>query len=170
MTPAENVQETADHLLRLKLVSEPEVAAVRRVLTPDDWGDELLAALEKQRLLTSFQAEKLRKSDYEGLVLGDYKLMYKNASGSFARVYRACSLYDNTMVGLKVLRERWSNDPESVRMFKREGEVGLRLKHANIVTVHDVAKEGKYHFFVMDFVEGGNLRDFLRIRGKLSPL
>ena len=47
--------------------------------------DDLLQLLEKKHLLTSYQASVLRRGRTDGLVLGGYKLLYKNASGSFAR-------------------------------------------------------------------------------------
>jgi eukaryotic-like serine/threonine-protein kinase len=132
-------------------------------------GVDLLDCLEQRHHLTSLQVQRIRKGETEGLVLGDYKLMYRNASGSFARVYRACSLTDGRMIGIKVLRERWSKDPDTVSLFHREGETGMRLHHPNIVPVYECAQQGDIHYITMDFVEGGNLKDFIKIRGKLEP-
>ena len=124
--------------------------------------------LENRHLLTPYQSERLRRGETDGLVLGGYKLLYRNASGSFARVFRACGVDDNKMVGLKVLRERWSNDPDMVRLFHREGDIGQKLKHPNIVPVYGAFVQGSYHYISMEFVEGGNLRDFVKIRGRLA--
>ena len=44
--------------------------------------------LESRHLLTPYQVSKLRKGETDSLVLGNYKLLYRNASGSFARVFR----------------------------------------------------------------------------------
>ncbi|MGH7222882.1 MAG: serine/threonine protein kinase, partial [Gemmataceae bacterium] len=71
---------------------------------------------------------------------------------------------------IKVLRRRWSEDQARIDLFIREGKVGLTLKHPNIVEVIAVnrdASSGQY-FLVMEFVEGGNLREILQIRKKLS--
>ena len=46
----------------------------------------------------------------------------------------------------------------------------MELKHPNIVAIHEVYSKGKVHFLVMDFVEGHNLRDFFKVRGKYDPL
>src|SRR5690606_27344963 len=46
----------------------------------------------------------------------------------------------------------------------------MRLKHKNIVPIYECAQQGSTHYIVMEFVEGGNLRDFIKIRGKLEPL
>ena len=129
----------------------------------------LLKVMGDRQLLTTYQVNRIRNNDFEGLVLGDYKLMYQNASGSFARVYRACSIHDGSMIGLKVLRQRWASEPEFVAEFHREAQLLKMLRHPNIVPIYDVQIDGRFHFFTMEFVEGGNLREFIRIRKQLSP-
>ena len=53
--------------------------------------------------------------------------------------------------------------------FVREGRVGCKLRHPNIVPIYEVVSERKIHFIVMEFVEGWNLREFVRIRKKFDP-
>ncbi|MFO1094215.1 MAG: serine/threonine-protein kinase [Planctomycetaceae bacterium] len=162
------LDELVSILGQLRLVDSKLLLRCSGELPPGSSPDALLALLESQNALTPFQIERLRKGDTDGLVLGGYKLLYRNASGSFARVFRACSIDDDRMIGLKVLRERWSTDADMVRLFHREGDIGQKLKHPNIVPVFGAFEQGAYHFIAMEFVEGGNLRDFLKIRGKLS--
>lgn len=168
------IPQSADELSRLlvdmQLLSATDAALTRKQLSTGSSGAEYLDLLERQQLLTSFQVQRLQKGETEGLVLGGCKLMYRNAAGSFARVYRACRLDNGQMVGMKVLRERWSSDPDTVQLFRREGEFGKRLKHPHIVPIYDVGSSGKFHYITMEFIEGGNLRDFLKIRGKLTPV
>lgn len=157
-------------LVDLRLVSEQDIDSCLQELqdkSTDD--DKLIQLLERKNLITSFQAGRLKNNEFEGLVLGDNKLMYQNASGSFARVYRAASLTDGSMVGVKVLRQRWAQDPETVKMFHREAEVCKQFQHKNIVPIYNVGVQDNIHYFTMEFVEGGNLRDFITIRKKLSP-
>ncbi len=156
-------------LVRARLATPEQVEECRAELGAlEQSPDALLRVMEHHLHLTAYQTSKLKKGSVDGLVLGDYKLMYRNASGSFARVFRACSLADGTMVGLKVLRQRWASDPKSVQQFHREAELCQKLRHPNIVPIYDVGSDGEYHFFTMEFVEGGNLKDFLNIRKKLS--
>jgi len=159
-----------DQLVRQRLLNARELPGDLISSLAGGSVDAALATLERRELLTAMQIERIKKGDTDGLVLGDYKLLYRNASGSFARVYRAASVIDGTMIGLKLLRERWSGDREIVNLFHREGEIGQKLKHPNIVPVYECSSEGKFHFITMEFVEGGNLKNFLKIRGKLSPL
>ena len=153
-------------LLRLRLVDQQQFEAAKELASRT--GNDLLTCLEEMHLLTQFQVQRLRKGDTDALVLGGYKLLYRNASGSFARVYRACAIDGGEMIAVKVLRERWSNDRDTVDLFHREGETGTRLKHKNIVPIYDCAQQGDLHYITMEFVEGGNLRDFLKIRKKLD--
>jgi serine/threonine protein kinase len=163
------VTELANRLVSMRLVNAPDMDLVRSSLSDDAGTEDLLLKLLQQHHLTEFQAGRIRKGELEGLILGGVKLLYRNASGSFARVFRGASIADGSTVGLKLLRERWSNDPETVRLFHREGDIGQKLKHPNIVPIYKVSSEGSFHYLTMEFVEGGNLRDFIKIRGTLEP-
>lgn len=165
----QSLDELRRVLLELELVAPDQLAiAVDEVASVWRQPGPLLDLLERQGLLTTYQLSKLHKGETDGLVLGRYKLLYRNNSGSFARVFRACSLDDGKMVGLKVLRQRWASDPNYVKQFHREAEICQRLRHKNIVSIYDVGEDRGEHFLTMEFVEGGNLREFLKIRGQCS--
>ncbi len=166
--PLPTLDQLVDQIIRLRL-APPEVVKGIRAQLASPSVESLFDQLVKQQVLTEFQAERLRNGDPEGLVLGDCKLMYRVASGSFARFYRGESVTTGKQLGIKVLRDRWSNDPDFISLFRREGEIGKRLQHPNIVPIFDVGSSGKFHYLLMEFVEGGNLRDFLKIRKKFSP-
>ncbi|WP_157606249.1 serine/threonine protein kinase [Schlesneria paludicola] len=165
-----SLQNFQNYLTKSKLVESPQLQeCMVRLQSRGQSIDGLIQELENRHLLTPYQIAKLRKRDLEGLLLGRFKLLYRNASGSFARVFRGCSVDDGKMVGIKVLRSRWAEDPRKVALFKREGELGKRLKHKNIVPIYEVGSDGNQHYLTMEFVEGGNLRELLKARGKFSP-
>ena len=93
------------------------------------------------------------------------------SQGSFGRVFRADDPRSGIVVAVKVLRKRWNDNPHSVELFLREAQVGLTLRHANIVQILavDQDKATQQYYMVMEFVEGGSLRDFLAIRKKVAP-
>ena len=157
--------------IKVGLLKEAQLAEVREEL--GDKAPDLLTflrALERRGWLTPWQSAKLLKGDDDGYFLGGYRLLYKIASGSFGRVFRADDPSTGRIVAIKVLRKRWSEDQQRIDLFIREGRVGQSLKHPNIVEVltmsHD--KGTNQYYLVMEFVEGGNLREILQIRKKLS--
>jgi CheY-like chemotaxis protein len=130
----------------------------------------LLFALERKGSLTPFHTSKLLKGDTDGYFLGGYRLLYKIGSGSFGRVYRADEPRSGRIVAVKVLRRRWSEDEQKIELFIREGKVGMTLQHPNVVEIINVGQDPVtgVHFMVMEFVEGGNLREILSSCKKLD--
>ena len=167
--PPREVEDLCKRLVRERLADSGPLDAVRMELGGNVTTDVLLQRLEARGVLTSYQVARIQKGEWDDLVLGHFKLMYRNAAGSFARVFRAVDLRNGKMVGLKVLRQRWTKDPSAIKDFVREAQMCLPLQHPNIVPIYEIGKDGDKHFFTMEFVEGGNLRDFVKIRGKLSP-
>src|SRR5216683_165815 len=83
---------------------------------------QVLQQLERKGFLTPWQTNKLLKGDTDGFFLGGYRLLYKIASGSFGRVYRADDPQSGRVVAIKVLRRRWSEDKQKIDLFIREGK------------------------------------------------
>jgi eukaryotic-like serine/threonine-protein kinase len=143
--------------------------------------DEVKKQLLRGEYMTNYQVERLAKGDTTGFFYGPYKVLYAVGAGTFARVFRAVHRETREVVALKVLRKRWS-DPDPKRpelaeqaalicaQFVREGKLGLTLRHPNIVPIYEVAVTAKSHYLVMEFVEGWNLRDVVKIRTKIEPL
>jgi eukaryotic-like serine/threonine-protein kinase len=145
----------------------------------DVWGsfgshnvsiEDFLQTLVRREFVTNYQVERLVKGERTGFFFGDYRVLYLVGSGTFARVYRAAHRRTGQIVAVKVLRNRYSENRAQANLFLREGRVGCALRHPNIVPIFEVASEGKNHFLVMEFIEGRNLREFVRIRKKLDPL
>jgi serine/threonine-protein kinase len=170
MSPIKNKDSLRLFLLTSRLLSTQDWSGVQSELEGLSDVASILQLLERRQLLTSLQTSRILKGETEGLVLGKYKLLYRNASGSFARVFRAVNIDTNQMVALKLLRERWADDPRTVASFEREARICQKFIHPNIVPILDIGNDGRFHYFTMEFVEGGNLRDFLKIRKLLNPL
>jgi serine/threonine protein kinase len=133
--------------------------------------DDFVRVMERRGYLTPFQSNKLLKGDTDGYFLGGYRILYKIASGSFGRVYRCDDPHAGRIVAVKVLRKKWSEDKHKIELFMREGRMGMDLHHQNIVEILAVNNDRttRQYYIVMEFVEGGNLRDLLKMRKKLPP-
>lgn len=172
MAPPADAAEMADLITRLGLAEE---FTCRECLYDLDSAhapaDDLVRMMERKRILTPYQTSKLVRGDLDGYFMGGYRLLYHIAAGSFGRVYRGDDPRTGESVAVKVLRRRWTEDKRKIELFEREGRVGLSLQHPNIVRILAVSKDpstGSF-FLVMEFIEGGNLRDILNIRKKMSP-
>jgi CheY-like chemotaxis protein/tRNA A-37 threonylcarbamoyl transferase component Bud32 len=135
-------------------------------------AEHFLNVMERKGYLTPLQSQKLLKNDPDGYFLGGYRILYKIGTGTFGRVYRADDPLTGRVVAVKVLRRNPSKDKHKIDLFLREGKVGMTLHHPNIVEILAVNQDQatKQYYMVMEFVEGGTLRDFLVIRKKLDPL
>ncbi|OHB78581.1 MAG: hypothetical protein A2Z25_19540, partial [Planctomycetes bacterium RBG_16_55_9] len=115
--------------------------------------------------LTSNQAERLREDIKESKVavkkIPGYKITGKLGAGAMAVVYKAKQLSLNRTVAIKVLPKRFTENPEYVERFYKEGQAAGRLNHPNIVQAIDVGEAGGYHYFVMEYVEGKTIADDL---------
>ncbi len=169
----EDVESLHHQVIKLGLLNESqwqEALDATGVRNPD--LQQVLRQLERLRFLTPWQTSKLLKGETDGYFLGGFRVLYKIASGSFGRVYRADDPQSGRVVAIKVLRRRWSEDKQKIDLFIREGKVGLTLKHPSIVEIHAFSQDTKsgQYFIVMEFVEGGNLKEILAIRKQLTPI
>lgn len=126
---------------------------------------DMISLFQQHGLITTLQTDKILKGDRVGYFYGPYKVLYLIGAGTFARVYRAEK--DGKVFAVKVLRKRFRDEIKELEQFLREGRMGLKLRHPNIVNILDVVPDTKNPFLVMEFVEGQTLRDLVKVRGKL---
>ncbi|MCD0459602.1 serine/threonine-protein kinase [Roseiconus lacunae] len=127
--------------------------------------DAVVNQMQRRGLVTTLQTEKILRGDRIGYFYGEYKVLYLIGAGTFARVYRASK--GDKVFAVKVLRKRFRDEPKEMEQFLREGQMGLKLRHPNIVSIYEVVPDPRNPFLVMEFVEGQTLRELVRIRGKL---
>lgn len=102
-------------------------------------------------------------------VLGDrYELQEPIGRGGMATIYRAIDLRMGRTVAVKILREVYSSDPKFVTRFQREARAASALQHPNIIQVFDYGQSGPSYYIVMEFVDGTDLRRYLKKQGILS--
>ena len=122
--------------------------------------------------ITATQADRLKKSIKESKAaahqIPGYKILGKLGAGAMAIVYKARQLSLDRIVAIKILPKRFSENPEYVERFYKEGQAAGKLNHPNIVQAIDVGEAGGYHYFVMEYVEGKTIADDLSA-GKIFP-
>jgi predicted Ser/Thr protein kinase len=88
--------------------------------------------------------------------------------GGMGIVYKARQTRLDRVVALKILPVESQQHPSFAERFSREAKALARLNHPGIITVHDFGQTGAYYYFVMEFVDGMNLRQLLKARS-VSP-
>jgi serine/threonine-protein kinase len=103
-----------------------------------------------------------------GKVLGGCQILDKVAHGGMGVVYRAKQLNLGRTVAVKILSEELASDATFVRRFIQEARSAAQLSHGNIVHINDVGEYQGIFYFVMEYVDGKNLRDILKVHEKLD--
>ena len=89
--------------------------------------------------------------------------------GGMGFVYKATQRHLDRDVALKILHAELQQDPAFAKRFEREAQALAKLNHPNIVSVFDSGHtEAGDYYFVMEYVDGVNLRDVLH-GGHLEP-
>src|SRR5688572_15997739 len=88
---------------------------------------------------------------------GDYEILEELGRGGMGVVYKARQRSLPRLVAVKMMRDARLSSPEDRSRFRAEAEAVARLKHPNIVTVHDVGENEGMPYFVMEYVEGQTL-------------
>jgi tRNA A-37 threonylcarbamoyl transferase component Bud32 len=88
--------------------------------------------------------------------------------GGMGAVYKARQKKLDRLVALKILPLEAGRDPAFAERFAREARALARLNHPHIVGVHDFGEVHRLYYFVMEYVDGVNLRQLLET-GQLSP-
>jgi predicted Ser/Thr protein kinase len=138
-----------------------------------------------QRLITDVKADvnkkskKKKKTSSMPKFFGQYEILEEIASGGMGTVYKAMQKDLGRIVALKVLHED-EETPDRIKRFLREAEAAGKLKHPNIVGIHEVGIFEGRHFFSMDLIDGVplsvliqetqniDLEDFLNIELELA--
>lgn len=89
-------------------------------------------------------------------------------AGGMGAVYKARQPALDRLVALKVLPAGGTEGGNFAERFNREARALARLNHPNIVAVYEFGHVESLHFFLMEYVEGANLRQ-LEKAGRLAP-
>jgi serine/threonine protein kinase len=130
-------------------------------LVQEDEGDSVTVNETKTvpsvRVGTPVDLEKA-KADPKNR-MGKFILIDELGRGGMGVVHRAWQEDLQRIVALKILT---ITDDEFKKRFLLEARINSKLKHANIVSVHELGEENNRAFFTMDFVEGATLDSLIK--------
>ncbi|MBI1789026.1 MAG: serine/threonine protein kinase [Acidobacteria bacterium] len=93
-----------------------------------------------------------------GQTLGHYKIEEQLGAGGMGVVYRATDSKLGRQVAIKVLPERFAQDPERLARFEREARMLAALNHPNIAAIHGLEESGGTYYLVLELVPGKTLQ------------
>lgn len=138
---------------------------------------QLLTKLIEHGLLTPYQAERVSTGSTFGLVLGNYRVLERVGDGGMGVVYRAEHSRMRRTVAVKVMARSSSEDSLGLGRFLAEMRAVARLQHPNIVAaidagelIDDDAARPVLHYFVMEYVAGDDLEQWVRKNGPMTPV
>jgi hypothetical protein len=103
------------------------------------------------------------------VIAGRYTLEAEVGRGGMGAVWRGHDDVLGRTVALKRIGAAPGGiTPDAVRA-EREAKLAAKLNHANVVAVYDLVGQGDQQWLVMEYVEGTDLSDLIRQRGRLSP-
>jgi serine/threonine-protein kinase len=101
-------------------------------------------------------------------VIPNYEVLGELGRGGMGVVYKARQTRLNRIVALKMILSGGHAGPHELSRFRTEAEAVARLRHPNIVQVHDMGEADGYPFLALEYCPGGTLAD--RLQGEpLAP-
>ncbi len=96
------------------------------------------------------------------LVDGKYMLTHRLAVGGMASIFRARRLDSGAPVAIKLLLGRFLGSPQVVNQFFQEARIIGKLRHPNVVELHDFGRtEEGYIYMAMELLGGETLAEHL---------
>jgi serine/threonine protein kinase len=106
----------------------------------------------------------------EGTRLGAYLIDAVIGEGGGGQVFAARHHANGKRVAIKLLRPEMVPMPHLVTRFNREVEAINKIRHPNIVQVIETGETSRGQpYYVMELLEGVNLRKLLQFHGRFSP-
>jgi len=96
------------------------------------------------------------------MIGGRYRIEALLGQGGMSAVYKATDPNLRRLVAIKLIHAHLSSDPNFVGRFKEEAAAVARLRHPNIVQVHDFNVDDDTYYMVMEYLVGETLQSRLK--------
>lgn len=98
----------------------------------------------------------------------DFEILDKLGKGGMGQVFKARQKSLDRLVAIKVLPLTLCKNEEFIGRFKREARLAGKFYHPNAIQVFDIGEHKGQYYYIMEFVDGGSLKEKLSIEGKFS--
>ena len=87
----------------------------------------------------------------------DFTLINEIGSGSFGRVLLVQHKKTGVTYAIKAIDKRTQANIQDQKYFRREIEIMYRVHHPNVVKLYGHFEDNTYCYFVMEYIDGGNV-------------
>ena len=106
--------------------------------------------------------------------INDYQIIKKIGTGSFSNVYSAKLInnIDNEKsveYAIKVISTRNLNS-KVIENIENEIDIMVKIKHDNIITLHESIVSKSHLYIVLEYCDGGDLYKYIKKNGKISEM
>ena len=104
-----------------------------------------------------------------GTIFADrYEVIEEIGSGGMGKVYK---VYDRTVsevVALKLIKPEIGFNEKAVERFRNELKFARKISHRHVCRLYDLGETGLVRYITMEYVEGEDLKHFIRRGGHLN--
>lgn len=97
-----------------------------------------------------------------------YEILDVLGEGGMGTVYKALDKSLLRNVALKVLKEEFSSNSDSITELAREAKITASINHPNVVKVFSFGEAYGQYFFAMELVEKGSLDDLMMLQKRVA--
>src|SRR5580704_4331343 len=106
-----------------------------------------------------------------GTIVDDrYRIVSRLGAGGMADVFLVEDEQLGRKVALKLLYQRFAEDPGFVERFRREAQAAAGLQHPNVVSVYDRGSFDGTYYIAMEYLPGRSLKQLIRQEAPLDPV
>jgi serine/threonine protein kinase/Tfp pilus assembly protein PilF len=97
-----------------------------------------------------------------------YQIIEELGRGGMGKVYKANDIDVKEKVAIKLIKPEISTDKNTIERFQNELKFARKIRHKNVCQMYDLNKEEGTYYISMEYVEGENLRNMIRMSGQLG--
>jgi serine/threonine protein kinase/tetratricopeptide (TPR) repeat protein len=99
---------------------------------------------------------------------GRYQIIEELGKGGMGKVYKANDTDIKEKVAIKLIKPEISTDKKTIERFQNELKFARKIRHKNVCQMYDLNKEEGNYYITMEFVDGEDLKSFIRRSGQLT--
>ncbi len=143
--------------------NQPDSRFCRRCATP-------LQTLEGGAIDETLTFERRPAALARGtLFAGRYEIIEELGKGGMGRVYKVFDQKIKEVIALKLIHPEISVSDQAIDRFRNELRYARKIGHRHVGRMFDLGEENGQFYITMEYVEGENLKSFIRRSGHLTP-